>query len=244
MLLLAIDTATPAVTAGVVELDTRSAPRLLAEQIVVDARAHGELLTPLISSALRAAGHRLADVDAIVCGVGPGPFTGLRVGMVTAAALGDALERPVYPVCSLDAVRAACGADPSAASEPEASPAGVSAPAGPLLVVSDARRRELYWARYDADGSRTHGPEVAAADVLAERLDELDVTAVAGPKAGDAAERLGLPVRAATGPTPIGLALAAAEAVAARRDPAPFVPLYLRRPDAVAPGAPKRVSPR
>ncbi|APU17591.1 MULTISPECIES: tRNA (adenosine(37)-N6)-threonylcarbamoyltransferase complex dimerization subunit type 1 TsaB [Actinoalloteichus] len=244
MLLLAIDTSTPAVTAGLVELDPRSAPRLLAEQIVVDPRAHGELLTPLISSAVQTAGRTLADLDVIACGVGPGPFTGLRVGMVTAAALGDALDRPVYPVCSLDAVRAACVAEPATQAESGSGSAADAHSVGSLLVVSDARRRELYWARYDADGVRTHGPEVAAPDALAERLPDLDVAALAGPQASQAAERFALPVHATTGPTPLGLALVAAEAALAQRSPEPLVPLYLRRPDAVAPGAPKRVSPR
>ncbi len=78
-------------------------------------------------------------VDAIVCGTGPGPFTGLRVGMVTAAALGHALNRPVHGVCTLDAI--AHDARPR-----------------PLLVVTDARRREVYWAAYDADGHRVRGP--------------------------------------------------------------------------------------
>ncbi|HKN96400.1 MAG TPA: tRNA (adenosine(37)-N6)-threonylcarbamoyltransferase complex dimerization subunit type 1 TsaB, partial [Pseudonocardiaceae bacterium] len=103
MIVLAIDTATPAVTAGVVRLDG-AAVEQLAARVTVDPRAHGELLTPHIRAALADAGLGTGDVDAIVCGTGPGPFTGLRVGMVTAAALDHGLGRPVHGVCTLDAI--------------------------------------------------------------------------------------------------------------------------------------------
>ena len=149
-----MDTATPAVTAGVVEVGpdtvvTRSV------RVTHDARKHGELLLPGALAACAEAGTALPDVEAIVVGTGPGPFTGLRVGMVTAAALGDGLGVPVHGVCSLDAI---------------AAEAVVAAgPFGPLLVVTDARRREVYWAAYDADGRRTNGPHVGAPAALAEQ---------------------------------------------------------------------------
>ncbi|GLZ42079.1 tRNA (adenosine(37)-N6)-threonylcarbamoyltransferase complex dimerization subunit type 1 TsaB [Actinokineospora sp. NBRC 105648] len=217
MLVLAVDTATPAVTAGVVELVDGSA-RLLAARVTVDARAHGELLSPHLRDALAAAGRTLAQVDAVVCGVGPGPFTGLRAGMVTAAALGHSLDRPVYPVCSLDAIAADAAADP---------------PGGPLLVVTDARRREVYWAAYAADGSRVAGPSVTPPAEVP--VAELGVTRVAGARVFD----FGLPAVGPEHPSPLGL-VAAADLTA---EPGPLTPLYLRRPDAVEPGARKRVSP-
>lgn len=77
MLVLAIDTATPAVTAGVVDVRTGRLT-VLAERVTVDARAHGELLTPHVMDAVRDAGTSLDQLDAIVCGVGPGPYTGLE----------------------------------------------------------------------------------------------------------------------------------------------------------------------
>ncbi|MCP2272498.1 tRNA (adenosine(37)-N6)-threonylcarbamoyltransferase complex dimerization subunit type 1 TsaB [Actinokineospora diospyrosa] len=211
MLVLAVDTATPAVTAGVVEL-TGGTPRLLAQRVTVDARAHGELLTPHLRDAVAEAGHTLADLDALVCGVGPGPFTGLRAGMVTAAALGHALDRPVFPVCTLDAIAA-------------------EVPGEPLLVVTDARRKELYWARYAADGTRLDEPAVnRPADIpLA------GVTRIVGARIHD----LGQPVTGPEYPSPLGLVLAAD----LTGEPGPLTPLYLRRPDAVEPGARKRVSP-
>lgn len=205
MLVLAIDTATPAVTAGVVDLEQQSAT-VLAERVTHDARAHGELLTPHVLDAVGRAGVTLRDISAVVCGVGPGPFTGLRAGIVTAAALAHSLDVPAYPVCSLDAIAADA--------------VGAGEVTEPFLVVTDARRREVYWAAYDADGRRTGGPEVS-------KPAELDAT----PRR----------VEYAT-PSPAGLARVAAPTVLSGAEPGPLTPLYLRRPDATVPGARKRVT--
>jgi tRNA threonylcarbamoyl adenosine modification protein YeaZ len=184
-IVLAIDTATPAVTAGVVRLD---GAEVLAERVTVDARAHAEQLTPNVLAALADAGLTVNDLGAVVVGCGPGPFTGLRVGMATAAAYGHALGIPVHGVCSLDAI----GTNTT----------------GNALVVTDARRREVYWARY-RDGVRVDGPSVnTPADV---------------PGADDALSR------APVYPTAAGLVRAVADWDAS---PAPLIPLYLRRPDA------------
>ena len=200
-LILAIDTATPAVTAGVVRLE---GVEVLAERVTVDARAHAEQLTPNVLAALADAGLTVNDLGAVVVGCGPGPFTGLRVGMATAAAYGHALGIPVHGVCSLDAI----GIE-SAATTAE------------VLVVTDARRREVYWARY-RDGVRIDGPAVdAPADVPA------DVQAVAGSP--EHAALFDLPRLAPLYPTAAGLVRAVADWTA---EPAPLIPLYLRRPDA------------
>jgi tRNA threonylcarbamoyl adenosine modification protein YeaZ/ribosomal-protein-alanine acetyltransferase len=209
MLILAIDTATPAVTAGIVTdgLD------VLAERVSIDARGHAERITPNVLGALVDAGLTMADLEAVVVGCGPGPFTGLRVGMATAAAYGHALEIPVHGVCSLDAIGGQT--------------------AGETLVVTDARRREIYWARY-RDGVRIHGPAVnAPADV-----DPGAATAVAGSP--EHAALFDLPRCDPRYPTPTGLAAAVADW---SEDPAPLVPLYLRRPDAKVPAAPVSFGP-
>ena len=196
---LAIDTATPAVTAGVVRRGP-SGVEVLGERVTVDPRAHAEQLTPNVLGALADAGLSMADLEAVVVGCGPGPFTGLRVGMATAAAYGHALGLPVFGVCSLDAI-------------------GVDT-AGDALVVTDARRREVYWARY-RDGVRVDGPAVnAPADVPA------DASAVAGSP--EHAALFGLPALPPTVPTASGLV----RAVDWDTPPEPLVPLYLRRPDA------------
>lgn len=194
---LVIDAATPAVTAAVViGADT------VASRATVDARAHAECLTPNVLAALADCGTEMADLDAVVVGCGPGPFTGLRVGMATAAAYGQALDIPVFGVCSLDGIGAASS--------------------GEVLVVTDARRREVYWARY-RDGVRVEGPAVnAVADVPI-----TGVVAVAGSPVH--AEQFGLPVIGPAYPMPVELVGAVSDWDS---EPEQLVPLYLRRPDA------------
>ena len=218
MLVLAIDTSTPAVTAGVVALDGDGA-ETRGDRVTVDPRAHGELITPHALAAAEAAGVSLKDLDAIVVGVGPGPFTGLRAGMATAAALGHALGIPVYPVCSLDALAADVESDDA------------------FLVLTDARRREVYWAAYDAAGRRTDGPHVQRpADI------ETGVKPAAGDGALLYADALDVQPIEPRFPSPAGLVKAARSALLASEPPGPLTPLYLRRPDAAEPAAPKRVT--
>ena len=210
MLVLALDTATPTLVAGLARWSPDGAAEVLAERALPSGNRHAELLTVAVTEVLRDAGLALADVDAVVTGLGPGPFTGLRVGVVTAAALGDARGLPVVGVCSLDAVGS-----------------------GARTVVTDARRKEVYWAAYAADGSRADGPGVVRPEELA----------VAGPVVGDArfAERLGVEVVPAE-VTTAGLVRAAAPQLADPSSAAPLVPLYLRRPDAVPPTSFKPVT--
>jgi tRNA threonylcarbamoyl adenosine modification protein YeaZ len=196
-LVLAIDTSTPAVTAGIV-----ADGELLAERVSIDARAHAERITPNVLAALADAGRSMADLDAVVVGCGPGPFTGLRVGMATASAYGHALGIPVYGVCSLDAMGGQTR--------------------GEVLVVTDARRREIYWARY-RDGVRLDGPAVSApADI-----DAGSAQSVAGPP--DHAAPFGLPCVEPLYPNSVGLVAAVADW---SQPPPALLPLYLRRPDA------------
>lgn len=197
-IVLAIDTATPAVTAGIVRLGQG----VLAERVTVDARAHAECLTPNVLAALDDCGLTMADLAGVVVGCGPGPFTGLRVGMATAAAYGHALGVPVHGVCSLDAI-------------------GRQVP-GEVLVVTDARRREVYWARY-RDGVRVDGPAVHTAA-------EVPVgTAQAVAGSPEHAALFDLAVVDIVYPTAAGLVAAVVDWDA---EPEPLMPLYLRRPDA------------
>lgn len=242
MLVLALDTSTPAVTAGVCRLDPDLRIHTLATRVTEDARAHAELLTPHILECLTEAGLTAAELDAVVVGVGPGPFTGLRVGMATGAAFADAIGVPVHGVCSLDGLAARARA------------AGVT---GELVVVTDARRREAYHARYDDDGVRTSGPTVGPAaeiDAVGARLvgDPAKLAEIPGghtgaaagdgaPGPGGEAPATASPATAAlSSPDPAGLVAAAAADLLAGATPALLEPLYLRRPDAVPP---KRVEP-
>lgn len=197
VLLLALDTSTPAVTV---------ATSAGAARTVVAANRHGELLAPLVSEVL--GGER---PDAIVVGLGPGPFTGLRVGVMTAKSMGHALGVPVYGACSLDAL---------------------AAPG--IAVATDARRREVYWARYDAAGARVDGPHVSKPADVADALREAGVTSVSG-----AGPRLYAEAFA-------GFEFGPEYPDAVRLIDAPrlpdLTPLYLRRPDATPPGPRKKVT--
>ena len=194
---LAVDTST--VVAAAIAVDGR----IVASETVDDTRAHAEALMPLVQRVAAAAGVALADVDRIVTGVGPGPFTGLRVGVVTAMTLGEVLGVPVVGACSLDAVAAQW----AAAGAPEE-----------FLVVSDARRREVYWARYDGVGRRVSGPAVSAPAELP-----------ALPLAGPGAHLVG----PSTGSGTVGpMELDAGWLAVADLPDAGLEPLYLRRPDA------------
>jgi tRNA threonylcarbamoyl adenosine modification protein YeaZ len=211
VLVLAFDTATPAVTVAVGTVDGGAEPQVLAESTTVDARRHGELLAPAIEEALSGAGRRPGDLDAVAVGVGPGPFTGLRVGLVTARTLVKVLGIRGFGVCTLDVLAYDAAID------------------GRYVVATDARRREVYWAQYDG-GRRVDGPHVARpADV-----------AVDGPVVGEGAliypDQLG-----AAQPPVHPRAAAILGHLAAGRPMLPIEPLYLRRPDATEPGPRKMV---
>ncbi|OLT56178.1 multifunctional tRNA (adenosine(37)-N6)-threonylcarbamoyltransferase complex dimerization subunit type 1 TsaB/ribosomal protein alanine acetyltransferase/tRNA (adenosine(37)-N6)-threonylcarbamoyltransferase complex transferase subunit TsaD [Corynebacterium sp. CNJ-954] len=240
MHVLSVDTSTSYVIAGVVECPVGSAvgsavgserrPRLLAERVELNPRGHMEVLTPNILASLEEAGITPEDLDAVVVGVGPGPFTGLRVGMATGAAFGDALGIPVHGVPGHCATAATATAATAAVGSFR------------RLVVSDARRREWYWSLIDgATGAVLDGPAVAAPDDVIAAVPEAEVLA-----SREVAERAGgvtgwTVVDADARPTPVGLVTAAVQLLGGveglRHPGAPLRALYLRRPDAVEPKA-------
>jgi tRNA threonylcarbamoyladenosine biosynthesis protein TsaB len=223
VLVLGFDTATPAVSVAL-----HDGERVIAGASALDARRHSELLTPMIAKILADAGASRTDLTAIAVGVGPGPYTGLRVGVVTARVLGSVLHLPVSGVCSLDVIAASAVSAVSAVS---------AAPAGPFLVATDARRKEVYWARYDAVGRRVDGPLVGQASAIPDAVG-LPVAGAGGPLYPEAFGEL-------IGPAyPDARMLC--DLVARPADQVPLLapePLYLRRPDAREPGPPKRVTP-
>ena len=130
-----------------------------------DTRSHAEVMAPFARAALQEAGVRGEELDAILTGTGPGPFTGLRAGIVTARALGFAWSVPVYGMMSLTAL-----AERAYQERVFAQGGGVGEAEGAeLLVASDARRREVYSARYrvNAEGySLVDGPNVRPASEI------------------------------------------------------------------------------
>lgn len=213
MLLLGLDTATPAVTVALHDGD-----HVLAQLVTVDAHRHAELLAPAIAKVIADAGAQRADLTGIAVGVGPGPYTGLRVGVVTGKVLGAALGIPVYGVCTLDVIAADVACD------------------GRFLVATDARRRELYWAEYDQTG-RVSGPEVGPpASIPGRDLPAAGQGPVLYPELLPNGREPAYPAAATL------CRLAAAALASGRAELLAAEPLYLRRPDAREPGAPKRVT--
>ncbi len=216
------------------------------------ANQHGEALVPHIAAALSRVGIKPKEVDAVVVGIGPGPFTGLRVGMVTAAAWGHAVGCRVYGVCTLDAVATTALAERSTVDaglvtgegDPLGGPVGKN-----FLVATDARRKEVYWAVYSGSGVRLSDPAVDKPANLASRLRALSeqnpaVTAptwVAGAGASLYRETIALPTSETVAPSVAGLAMRAGHRVMWKAPSEQLAPLYLRRPDAVEPTTRKSV---
>lgn len=210
MLLLAFDTATAAITVAL-----HDGTHVLEERTVIDGRRHGEMLGPGIAHVLATAGALASDLTGIAVGVGPGPFTGLRVGLMTARAMADALSIPVTGVCTLDIV------------------AGAVVSADPFLVATDARRHEVYWATYDVSGARIEGPHV-------DRPADVDWT---GPAYGAGALMYRERFVSARRPDLPEAGVLASMVVIGSAAELPPEPLYLRRPDAVEPPSRKLVTP-
>ena len=200
-MLLALDTATNAVTAAV-----HDGTRVVASHSVVDARRHAEILMPVIDRVM--AGVPKSALTQVAVGVGPGPYTGLRVGVMTAMTLGHALGIPVVGLCSLDALAAAV-------------------PLDEFAVATDARRKEVYWAVY-SHGVRRSAPSVSLPGELPIDVRELP-TAGRGP--------LLYPELFALGIEPLDVDAGWLATEVARRQTAgepldEVRPLYLRQPDA------------
>jgi tRNA threonylcarbamoyl adenosine modification protein YeaZ len=222
VLLLAFDTSTPAVTVALHDGDA-----VLAEATEVGVNRQGELLMPGIQTVLALAGAEPRELTHVVSGTGPGPFTGLRVGLVTARALGDALCIPVHGVCSLDALALLHKG---------------SAGASGLIVMTDARRREVYCAGYTPEGARTHGPMVGRAADLEPQLPREAVLVGAGALIYRDAFPDHLVIETDPYPEAAALATIAAGQIA-DGTAGPADPLYLRRPDAVPSAGRKQVTP-
>ena len=219
MLLLAIDTSANASAALLRSEGT--VVEVLGSFTSTESNDHSEVLAPALESLLAAAGGVVPE--AIAVGVGPGPFTGLRVGLATARTLGFVWGVPVHGVMSLDAI---------------ALDAVAQHPAGDFTVAIDARRKELYWARYDKNGALLDGPRVTVAE-------ELPEGPVYGAGAGLYAERLAaVGAKAVEGfenshPGAVALGTRALRTLAAGDSLLGTEPLYLRESDAKVPAVMK-----
>ena len=218
MTLLVFDTSSAAITAAVLTADGD----LLSEVTERGATAHGELLAPTISQCLHLAGLAPVDLTDIAVGVGPGPFTGLRVGIVTARVMANALNIPVHGVCSLDGIAKQV--------------VGQGLSDVEFAVVTDARRREVYVATYDAGGVRLSGPSVQTAA-------SLDPSIRQGVVCGAGAELYPGEFSDVRPPEFVSAAWLGRVVIDHPERVTGTTPLYLRRPDAVENAGRKRVTP-
>jgi tRNA threonylcarbamoyl adenosine modification protein YeaZ len=182
----------------------------LTQSKAVDHGMQGELTADLISQVVAESGLEISEITDVVVGVGPGPFTGLRVGLVTAAVFAHARNIPIHGICSLDAIAFDY--------------------AKPCVVVTDARRKELYWARYE--DKRIGEPQVSKPEDL---LAQFPDTEFVGPGAQiypDVISGKVLELKAGS------LAKLFAAGTAQLVD---VSPMYLRKPDAVEPTTRKSV---
>ncbi|MEP6844328.1 MAG: tRNA (adenosine(37)-N6)-threonylcarbamoyltransferase complex dimerization subunit type 1 TsaB [Pseudolysinimonas sp.] len=205
-MLLAIDTSA-GTSVAVVDRDRG----ILAQADETDTRRHAEVIGTLIERVLHESGIAPASLSGVVAGMGPGPFTGLRVGIAAARAFAFGIGKPVVPLTSHDAF----ALDLSE----------------PLLVVTDARRREVAWSAYGAGDElglpmRIAGPELT-------NPDEID-TAVPGYGTFRRLDAAVIPAGA--------LGMLGERLFAAGRGFGPSEPLYLRAPDVTLSAGPKRVS--
>jgi tRNA threonylcarbamoyl adenosine modification protein YeaZ len=204
MNVLAIDT-----SVGVSVAILRSNGEVTQSQ-AVDHGMQGELTAELISKVVSDSGLKIEEITDVVVGVGPGPFTGLRVGLVTASVFAHAREIPIHGICSLDAIAFDY--------------------AKPCIVVTDARRKELYWARYE--GIRIGEPQVSKPEVIASQFPDADFV---GPGANLYPDYVsGNVTELKAGSLAKLFASGSAQLV-------DLSPMYLRKPDAVEPTTRKSV---
>ncbi|ACV08293.1 tRNA (adenosine(37)-N6)-threonylcarbamoyltransferase complex dimerization subunit type 1 TsaB [Jonesia denitrificans] len=227
MAILSIDTSA-AVSASLVSPQGEE----LASDTVAQERRHAEELMPLIVRLLDTARLTPEDLTAVVAGRGPAPFTGLRVGLVTAHTFAFARDVPLYGVCSLDAIAA-----------DTAQTLGLTA-GQRIAALSDARRKEVYWATYTVTPQGTitplDAPSVAyPADLAASG--QLNESVVVGAGAHLYREQLGIDT-IADAPTRPSTTTLARLALARLNEDQPATPLYLRRPDAQVPAERKRAT--
>jgi tRNA threonylcarbamoyladenosine biosynthesis protein TsaB len=220
-LILAVETATRAVSVALLRGGV-----LLAEETSDDERQPSERLLPAIDALLRGAGVGLEEVTAFAVSVGPGSFTGLRVGLATVKGLAFSSGRRVAPVGTLEALALpARGAD------------------RPVVALLDARRGELYAAAFAADGSALLPDAVLTPAALAARLPEGTRVVVGEGAAAGAAElaaRLAGRVQLLAPPYglaragPVGVLGARALARGAALPAEQVAPRYVRRAEAEA----------
>ena len=213
--LLAIDTSTNQIAIGLFQFGK---PDLVLTKN--DSLRHAEYASVLIQKIIKESGLNFSEVDAITCGIGPGPFTGLRVGIVSAQVIGHALNIPVYGVCSHDAIAYEHYQNNSHQES---------------TVITDARRKEVYWTQYRF-GKRISTPKVSKLEdveiigdkLLHETLNPIFLAKIAIESLNQSEKILDVKTFVTDSPTGDGSIVSLPAQVLL-----PAIPLYLRRPDAL-----------
>ena len=201
-------------------------------------RGHAEALMAMVTAALQSAGVAIGAVDLFAVTVGPGSFTGLRIGLAAVGGLALGCRRKIVGIGSFEAVAHSISADTLAGRR--------------LLVALDSRRSEPFVQLFDQSRSAIGTAGCCDPAALAEWLQRIDPAAPAGAPlvvAGDAAEAAasGLPDHSALTVLPMAADPGAVAALAAKRarlaTPDPPAPVYLRPPDARPAPPPRAVAP-
>lgn len=232
MILLAFDTAQGALSAALFDAGGRGEPVLLSHLFEVRSRGHAERLLPVLEEVLSEAGTGFADLDALAVTIGPGTFTGLRVGLAAARGVALARKLPCVGVTTLEAV---------------AEPVGLHGNER-LAVSFDARREEVYFQIFEQNQQLVTDPALLPLEIAAENAAQHSAAAklfLVGSGTPLLAERLlplgveALPVETRGEPDACAVGRIAIRRIreqgldAFRQPPAP---LYIRAPDAKLPG--------
>lgn len=218
MRVLALDSATDACSAAILRNDA-----VLARRFETMRRGHSEVLMPLVRDVMQSAGFGFDEIDLIATTIGPGGFTGLRIGLSSARALALASGIPLIGVTTLEAVARA-----------------QSAGRTPLLVALDTKRADIYLQLFDQDLTPLGAPTASLPAEIEERLPPGPI-AVAGNAADAVLNALSgrsPPLESSDGPAlPDAAVVAAIGAARYAANPSPELPrpLYLRPPDARLP---------
>lgn len=220
MRVLAFDTTTAACSVAVWQDGT-------ARAVFHQAMMHGqaEALVPAIEQTLSEAGTSYADLDRIAVTLGPGSFTGVRVGLATARGLGTATGCPVIGIATTEVIAAEAR----------------QITTGPIAVAIDARRAEVYLHRFNEEGVAIDKPVCLLPDVAANQLGK-DTWALAGDGAERIMEHAGPSVTHVSPTVPSAAILAELAAAQTPGDRSPR-PLYVRPPDAAVPKHGGRLRP-
>ncbi|MDA2977511.1 MAG: tRNA (adenosine(37)-N6)-threonylcarbamoyltransferase complex dimerization subunit type 1 TsaB [Candidatus Nanopelagicales bacterium] len=213
--LLAIDTSTNRIAVALLQFGKQP-----VVAIKDDGLRHAEYAAELIKKVVSDAGLMMQELGGIVCGIGPGPFTGLRVGIVSAQSIGFVLSIPVFGVCSHDAI---------------AFEYAQQNPNKDSIVITDARRKEVYWTKYQGI-KRTSSPKVSKLEevptsgvhLLHKPLDPISLAQVAIEAMNRTEKGIEIKSFATDLATGDGSIVALPNQVLL-----PPIPLYLRKPDAL-----------